>query len=196
MNTDLLKKLEQLKNRDLATRKKLLSEGRLYGHYDPEMRTVHTENAHALDQIIAMHGWPTISKVGIEGTRLAWLIAQHAICTPELQRNFFRLLTDAAELGDAPRKQAALLADRIRFNEGKPQIYGTVLDWNEQGEFTCELEDPDRVDELRKAVGLPPFEESRQEHEKEVLAEGGVPPEDYQAYRMRALEWARSVGWR
>lgn len=196
MDTDMLEKLEQLKKLDIATRERLLSEGRLYGQYDQEMRNVHIENAHALDKIISMHGWPTISKVGIEGTKLAWLVAQHAICTPELQRKFFRLLSEAVEKSDAPKKQAALLADRIRFNEGKPQIYGTVLDWNEQGEFTCELEDPDKVNELRKAVGMPPFEESRQKHEKEVLSEGGIPPEDYKTYRNGVLEWAKSVGWR
>ncbi len=79
----------------------------------------------------------------------------------------------------------ALLIDRIRFNEGKPQIYGTVLDWNEQGEFTCELENPDKVNELRNVVGMPPFEQSLQEHRDEVLAEGWQPPENFEAYKRR-----------
>ena len=196
MDSDLLKQLEQLKKKDIATREKLLSEGRLYGQYAQEMRKVHIENAHALDEIVSKHGWPTISKVGVEGTRHAWLIAQHAICTPELQRKFCKLLSEAAEKGDAPKKQVAFLTDRIRFNEGKPQIYGTVLDWNERGEFTCELEDPDKVDELRNSVGMPPFEQSRQEHKNEVLAEGGKSPDDFEAYRDGMAEWARSVGWR
>ncbi|MGV6816679.1 MAG: DUF6624 domain-containing protein [Thiotrichales bacterium] len=196
MDNELIEQLAQLKERDIKTRNKLLGEGRLYGQYDQELRNVHTENAQVLDKIVAAHGWPAISKVGIEGTRLAWLVAQHAICTPDLQRKFFNLLSEAAENGDVPKKQVALLSDRIRFNEGKPQTYGTVLDWNEQGEFTCELENPENVDELRESIGLPPFEEARKEQEKEVISEGGQPPVNYDAYKKGVHEWARSVGWR
>jgi len=196
MNNKLIGQLTQLKERDVTTNNKLLSEGRLYGQYDQELRKVHIENAHALDEIITEHGWPTISKVGIEGTRLAWLVAQHAICTPYLQRKFVSLLSEAAEKGDAPKKQLALLSDRIRFNEGKPQIYGTVLDWNEQGEFTCELENPEKVNKLRKTVGLPPFEEALEEHKEEVISKGNQPPEDYESYINGVEAWAKSVGWR
>ena len=196
MNTELLVKLESLKQRDIDTRNRLLKEGRLYGSYDEEMQTVHVENAKALHELVTAHGWPGISKVGLEGSRTAWLIAQHAICTPELQKGFLRLLEEAAESGEAPMKQVAFLTDRIRFNEGNPQVYGTVLDWDENGELGCELENLDKVDERRSAVGLPPFEESLRDHRKEVEAEGGKPPEDFEAYKKAGDEWARSVGWR
>lgn len=196
MDNNLFEQLEQLKKRDIEIRDKLLSEGKLYGQYDKEFQNVHRENAHALDKLVSTHGWPTVSKVGIEGTRLAWLIAQHAICTPDLQRKFFKLLSEAAEKGDVPKKQVALLADRIRFNEGKPQIYGTVLDWNEDGELTCELENPESVNELRKDIGMPPFEQALQEHREEVLAEGGQPPENYEAYNDGVNAWAKNLGWR
>lgn len=54
-------------------------------------------------------------------------LGQHALCTPLLQRKFFEYVAKAAESDDVPMKQVTLLTDRIRFNEGKPQIYGTVL---------------------------------------------------------------------
>lgn len=116
MNSELLKQLELLKQRDTATREKLLQEGRLYGTYEPEMQKVHVENAEALNELISSHGWPGISKVGLEGCRVAWLIAQHAICTPGLQRKFHSLLKETAEAGDAPMRQVAWLTDRILFN--------------------------------------------------------------------------------
>ena len=140
MDNELLTQLEDLRQRDIDTRTRLLKAGKLYGTYDDEMQSVHRENARALDEIISSHGWPGVSKVGLEGCRAAWLVAQHAICTPHLQRKFLEYLSDAATSGDAPYKQVALLTDRIRFNEGQPQIYGTVLDWDEDGELTCELE--------------------------------------------------------
>jgi hypothetical protein len=196
MNKELLAQLDNLKQRNIETREKLLEEGRLYGTYDEEMQHIHKENAQALDEIISIHGWPGVSKVGLEGSKSAWLIAQHAICTPNLQRKFLQYLSKAATRGDVPHKQVALLTDRIRYNEGKPQIYGTVLDWNEGGELTCKLENPEKVDELRQQVGLPPFEQSLQEHRLAVEAEGGKPPDNYKAYKQAGLDWAKSVGWR
>lgn len=196
MNKKLLAQIEHLKQRDIDTRKKLLDEGRLYGVYDEEMQKVHSENAEALNEIIDAEGWPGVSKVGLDGARAAWLIAQHAICTPHLQRKFLEFMAEAAESGDVPMRQVAMLTDRIQFNEGKPQTYGTVMDWNEHGELSCELENPEKLDERRDQAGLPPFEQSLREHRAEVEAEGGRPPEDYAAYKQAASDWAKRVGWR
>lgn len=195
MNQQLLNELLALKQRDADTRSRLLSEGRLYGDYAPEMQKIHRENANELDRITSKYGWPGISLVGLEGCRAAWLIAQHSICTPALQKKFLALLVDAAEHGNAPIKQVALLTDRIRFNENKPQMYGTVLDWNEKGELSCEVEDPANLDARRKAVGLSPFCEDLEKHRKEVKSEGGTPPQDYAEYKQKGREWASSVGW-
>lgn len=196
MDTELLAKLKSFQHLDVSTRNRILKEGRLYGAYDEELQSVHIKNAKALYELVCSHGWPGISKVGLEGSRAAWLVAQHAIGLPELQKEFLRLLKEAADMGEAPLKQVAFLSDRIRFNEGKPQIYGTVLDWDEDGELNCELEDPEKVDERRAAVGLPPFGESLREHRKEVEVEGGKPPANLEAYRQAGEKWARSVGWR
>ena len=110
MNKDLAQKLEELKCRDLQKCSQLISENRLYGNYDREMQQVHIDNAIALDKIISEHGWTGISLVGFEGCRTAWLIAQHSICTPDLQRKFLKLIRAAAERGDVPKKQAPVLA--------------------------------------------------------------------------------------
>lgn len=196
MDAGLRDKLLSLKKRDLETRDKLLKADRLYGTYDEDMQSVHKANAKELYEIVITSGWPGLTKVGLEGSRDAWLIAQHSICTPKLQREFLRCLNEASEIGEAPKKQVALLTDRILFNEGKPQLYGTVLDWNENGELGCELEDTEKIDELREAVGLPPFEKYLQECRDDVEAEGGKPPEDFTSYKKAAHEWSKSVGWR
>ncbi|MEM8829691.1 MAG: DUF6624 domain-containing protein [Cyanobacteria bacterium P01_G01_bin.19] len=144
MNSDLAQKLEELKQRDLQKRSQLISENRLYGTYDREMQKVHIENAIALDEIVSKYGWTGISLVGFQGCQTAWLIAQHSICTPDLQRKFLKAMTEAAAKGDVPKRQVAMLTDRIRFNEGRPQIYGTVLDWDKNGVLGCEIEDVER----------------------------------------------------
>ena len=195
MNPQLLAELLTLKQHDIDTRSQLLKEGRLYGEYVEEMQKVHRENAGALDKIISIYGWPGMPLVGLEGCRAAWLIAQHSICTPELQRKFLTYLVDASKRREVPTKQVAFLTDRIRFNEHKPQLYGTILDWNENGELGCEVEDPDNLDTRRKAVGLPPFLEALEKHKEELRSEGATPPKDFIEYKEKAREWASSVGW-
>jgi len=196
MDAELLERLKGLRQRDIATRDKLLAEGRLYGTYEEELQRVHRENAEELDEIISLHGWPGVSKVGIEGSWLAWMVANHAVCMPDLQRKFLKYLSMAAGDGDVPYKQVALLTDRVRFNEGRPQVYGTVFDWNESGKLSCELESPEYVDEFREDVGLPPFAKSFQEHRRWAEEQGEKPPEDYAAYKLAAEAWARRIGWR
>lgn len=195
MNLQLLDDILALKQRDTDTRSCLLETGNLYGDYDLEMQKVHRENANQLDVLISQYGWPGISLVGLEGCRATWLVAQHSICTPDLQRKFLTHLTKSAESGDAPRKQVAFLIDRIRFNENKPQLYGTVLDWNEMGELSCEVEDSANLDIRRREVGLPPFREDLEKHREEVKFEGGSPPKNYSEYKQKGQEWAASVGW-
>ena len=196
MNEVLLEELKALTQRDLEMREKLLREKRLFGTYDEEMQRVHRENAVHLAGIVERHGWPGISQVGLEGSRLAWVIAQHSICTPKLLKEFLRNMDEAAKVGDVPKKQVAMLTDRIRFNEGLAQVYGTVLDWDASGELNCEVEDPENVDARRASVGLEPFAVALDEHRRVAAAEGGRPPEDFKAYKVAANLWAKEVGWR
>ena len=196
MNPAIVATLRKLAERDRRTRERLLAEGRLFGDYADEMQRVHRDNAAALADLVAAHGWPGRTLAGEEGSRLAWRIAQHSICTPGLQRGFLASLRRAVATGDAPPRQAAMLLDRIRFNEGRPQVYGTVFDWNERGELGCEIEDTAGVDARRAAVGLPPFAQSLAEQRAAVAAEGGAPPADFAAYRRRQAAWARRIGWR
>lgn len=121
MNESLLADLNDLKQRDAQTRERLLKAGKLYGTYDEEVQRVHTENARALDRIVAAHGWPGVALVCLEGCRAAWFVARHAFGTPALQRCFLQALEAAVAPGDAPAKLAAFLSDRICFNAGRLQ---------------------------------------------------------------------------
>ncbi len=196
MNHALLEELNDLVERDVRMREKLLREDRLYGSYDEAMQQIHRDNAVRLSAIVECHGWPGVSLVGLEGARAAWLIAQHAICTPDLQRGFLKRLELAAEVGDAPKKQVALLTDRIRFNEGRAQVYGTVFDWDASGQLNCVVEDPETVDARRASVGLESFDAALSEQRARVTEAGGRPPSDYSAYKAAADRWAQQAGWR
>jgi len=196
MNQQLHDELVAMQQRDSDVRSRLLREGRLYEGYAEEMQQVHRENAHRLSRLVSQHGWPTICRVGIEGCRAAWLIAQHSICTPELQRGFLALLTGAAANGEVPKSQVAYLTDRIRYNEDKPQVYGSVLDWDDKGQLSCVVEDFANLDSRRQAMGLEtPYADYLEAQRKAADSEGAKAPRDLTEWRRARGEWAKSVGW-
>ena len=123
----------------------------------------------------------------------AWLVLQHAIGEPDVQRGCLPILREAAERGEATLAQVAYLEDRIAFFERRPQRYGTQFDWDERGMLSpWPIEDPEGVDARRTAVGLPPLADRIAQARKS--AQGSVPP-DYARRQAEMLAWSRSVGW-
>jgi GNAT superfamily N-acetyltransferase len=112
-------------------------------------------HADRLREIVAEHGWPGVSLVGEEGADAAWLIAQHADRQLDLQRELLPLLAHAARIGEAKPSHLAYLTDRVRMNEGRPQVYGTQI--ADAAGTPWPIEDPDGVDERRRALGLGPL---------------------------------------
>lgn len=182
---------------DHATRAELAASGSLFGGYAPRMARVHQSNARRLRRIIESVGWPDSDLVGDDGAEAAWLILQHAISEPGLLRRALPLLRTAAREGKANPAHAAMLEDRIRFFEGRPQRYGTQLDWDADGNLSPgEVEDPQTLAERRRAVGLPPLEEQVDNARSRAAAEQERPPADHGAYARARDEWAADVGWR
>ena len=196
MNEDLRVELEHMRRRDERTRSRLMESGELFEGYSEEMERLHLENAARLEEILDDSGWPTRSEVGEAGVESAWLVAQHAISRPDLQRRCLSELIEAVAEEEAPAWQVAYLADRIRVNEGRPQIYGTQLDWNAEGELAPQpIEAPAEVDRRRAEVGLVPLAEAVELARRHARVEGHLPPADREGSRERREEWARRVGW-
>jgi len=180
---------------DQAVRAGLADDGSLFEGYHPRMEEVHRRNADRLKAIIAEHGWPGRRLVGEDGAEAAWRILQHAIGDPPLQRSGLELLQRAGP-GEVPAWQLAMLEDRIRMFEGRPQVYGTQYDWDEAGEISpLPVEDPDGVDERRRSVGLGPLDENTRRIRGGVARGGERPPADWAERERKKREWGRSVGW-
>lgn len=158
LNQSLRKTLMSMVRRDLETRRELAAVGTLFQGYDPPMQAIHEENAGALDGTIASYGWPTRKLVGEDRAEAAWLVAQHAIGLPAFQRRCLYALQREVQRGEAPSWQAAMLLDRIRVMEARPQVYGTSFDWDDEGVMNpLPIEDAEHVDERRASVALPPW---------------------------------------
>jgi hypothetical protein len=181
---------------DQRVRAELLAEGTLFQGYHPRMAEVHHRNAARLSAIMDRVGWPGRRLVGVDAADAAWLVLQHSIGDPAVMRRGLSLLRSAAADEVAPA-QLAMLEDRVRILSGLPQRYGTQFDWDSDGVMNPhEIEDPDKVEELRRDVGLAPLAEKVREIREGVAREGAVPPADLTARRREIDAWARSVGWR
>lgn len=196
MNKSLQQELMTLCAQDEETRAELVASGELFDGYHPRMAAVHTRNANALSRIVDEWGWPGVSLVGNKGAEAAWLVLQHSIGHPELQRRCLPLLQAAADAGDIPAIYVAYLEDRICCFEERPQRYGTQFDWDDNGQMSpLPIQDPDRVDSLRDSVGLGPLLERIEQVRKDARAEGQQPPADREKRQREKRAWARSVGW-
>lgn len=196
-NSSLREDLLQMRAEDERVRAELAADGSLYEGYHPRMAEVHQRNGARLAEILNEYGWTRKSLVGADGAEGAWIIVQHAIGDPALQRRCLQLLEEAARQDEAPAWQFAYLTDRVRVLEGRPQVYGTSFDWDEAGEMSpCETEAPESVDERRRTVGLPPFAESARRQREAVAETNECPPVNWRARQKEMDDWARSVGWR
>lgn len=182
---------------DLQVRQRLVEAGTLSDDYHAEMEAVHRQNAARLAEILSARGWPDASIVGEDGNDAAWLILQHAIPCPDLQRQGLALLRSAAAEGRASKIHVALLEDRIAVFEGREQTYGTQFDWDEHSQLSPDpIAAPESVDERRAAIGLPPLGETIAKMRADAAAAGARPPADPVGKLERKQAWLREVGWR
>lgn len=195
LNECLRQELVAMAERDLAVREELVAEGSLASQgYHPRMEAMHKDNASRLAHIIAQHGWPGESLVGEDGARAAWLVAQHAIGDPPFMRRSLMLLKQAAARREVPQWQVAMMEDRIRMYEGRPQVYGTQFQPDGNGELVpYMIEDPSNVNDRRRAAGLNSLEERILEMRKQSAEEKLSLPPNWEA---EYEKWLYSVGWR
>src|SRR6188768_4306441 len=99
----------------------------------PEVRAVCDSNADRLATMVREGGWPKRTDVGVDGSEAAWLVAMNAIGRKEHMLAWAWDLTLVAQQGDADPAQVATLTDRTRVLRGKEQIYGSQVDWDDEG---------------------------------------------------------------
>lgn len=130
IDSTLLKKLIKIKIedqkyrgaiRDSATSQEIDSLSKIQKEID-------FKNQKWLKKELSQSGWPIISKVGIEGDRIAWLIVQHADNDTVLQRKCLNILKKLLQNEETNLNNVAYLEDRLLINNNKEQIYGTQFE--------------------------------------------------------------------
>lgn len=170
ISSDVVEKLKKILNQvfedDQKYRKvsrKLLDQ---YGQNSKEVQEIiektailDKKNLERIEIILEQYGWLSKDIIGFKESEAIFLVIQHA--SLDTQIKYFPIMEKAVELGNARKCDLAMLQDRILVKQGKKQIYGTQLIYNEElGQYVVEpLVYPEKVDERRETVGLPPMKE-------------------------------------
>ena len=182
----------KLKNADLALRSKLVKSGQLSEGYNEEMAKLHKQNTKILNDIIDQIGYPTIDKVGKEGSEATWLIIQHSIGQPVFMKKCAKLLEEQVPDDQANKKNLAYLTDRIAVFENKPQLYGTQFDWDENGELNPNnFDDLIKVNLRRNSIGLNSLEKQTEIIRKQAKNENQLPPTDFEKRKIEMEKISR-----
>ena len=193
---DIAAQLISMKNADNALRQMLVESGKLFVGYNSEMEALHNQNAHHLDQIIETIGYPTPTKVGEEGSAVAWLIIQHAISQPAFMKKCLALIKETHPSDKETLQQVAYLSDRIAVFENQPQYYGTQFDWDQEGHLSPQpYDDITLVNERRKLIGLNTLDKQTLLIRQRAEEENESPPKDLSQRNIERDEWKKKVGW-
>lgn len=120
------------------------------GTISKEMQKEHLE---IVLSIGAHCGMPNLSVVNETQMSAIWMTITQA--SYQFRKAFLPNLVLAVENGDIKESNIAAIKDKILMDEGKPQIYGTQVIRDEQGNYRLYgLEDPEYVDRRRKDIGF------------------------------------------
>ncbi len=159
----ITEELKRMVREDQSARERYLSDTK-HQTWDPG---VDRRNTDQLKQIIEEIGWPTISRVGKEGSSNAWLLAQHADHDPQFQKRCLKLMKLEPE-GEVDKANIAFLEDRLAVSEERPQLYGTQFFKSPEGQWQpFQILDEKDIEQRRKAMGLETFVENQKRIQRE-----------------------------
>lgn len=165
-NKPLQAELEKIYVRDQTLRQLYRDAEDKFGKDSDEMIyfwELMSEQDHANEEevvnIIEEHGWVGTNLVGGQANMALWLVIQHAPI--EIQEKYLPLLKESVLKGQSSGSHLALLVDRILMRNGKPQIYGSQITYDEDTgrEKIYKIKDPEYVNQRRKEVGLGPIQD-------------------------------------
>ena len=116
-------------------------------------REVQREHLEIVLSIGAKCGMPNLTVVNESQMSAIWMTMSKA--SYQFRKAFLPNLVIAVENGDMKESHIAAIKDKTLMDEGKPQVYGTQVVRDDQGDWRLYgLEDPNYVDRRRKDIGF------------------------------------------
>lgn len=130
------------------------------------MQETDAANRRIVSELLDRGGWP--SGISDESSETIWLVIDHADLA--MQKRYMPLIEEQVRAGRVSASGYATLLDRMLMREGLPQRYGTqtvshsrLVEGDsarvESVGYVWPVENPERIDSLRAAVGLGPIGE-------------------------------------
>jgi hypothetical protein len=113
------------------------------------------ENKNRLLELLDKYGWPTASQVTEYASAGAALIINHT--NYEIRSKYFPMLEEAFRKGEAQPLRYAKMRDRLLVEEGKEQLYGTQIKFENLIREPYPIKDSEYVDKRRAEIGLGPL---------------------------------------
>ena len=141
--SEIREKLIDLREKDQTVRNS--------GYKSYTMSEIDSSNRIVLDSIINLIGWPGYKEVGKLGAKSAWIIAQHSDNDLVFQNKCLYLMKNEYLRNNTSSNHYAMLIDRWLVNNGKKQIFGSQVTFDEklQKVISKPCEYPDQINFLR-----------------------------------------------
>jgi len=120
---------------------------------------VSRENCETIKGYLNKYGFPGLNSNDKVTSMQFWTIVQHSDHDVPFQAKVLKLMRKQLDHNNVNRRNYAYLYDRVHKNLGKPQRYGTQIEWINNEPTPYKLEHPEKVDERRKSMELEPMEE-------------------------------------
>jgi hypothetical protein len=146
---------------DQPIRQQYISAQKEFGHQSKQVDSLgkimmykDSINLIKVTEILDKYGWVGADKVGGQANQTLFLVIQHSDL--KTQQKYLPMMREAVKNKNASGSALALLEDRVALGEGKRQIYGSQIGYDNvtNKSYVLPLDDPDNVDKRRAEVGL------------------------------------------
>lgn len=145
---------QQIRREYISAEKKFGRESKQVDSLGAIMLYKDSINLIKVTEILDKYGWVGADKVGGQANHTLFLIIQHSDL--KTQQKYLPMMREAVKNKNASGSALALLEDRVALGEGRRQIYGSQIGYDNETKksYVLPLEDPDNVDKRRAEVGL------------------------------------------
>jgi hypothetical protein len=161
LSASLTKQLDSIYDLDQTDRQKLMLLIKKDGLRSKKVRNLWSKieeldavNLLEVKSILDQYGWLGVEAIGKKGNAALFLVIQHA--DQQTREKYLPMMRTAAKQNRAALSDLALLEDRLALEQGKKQLYGSQMGFNEKTQryYVLPIEKPEHVDERRKSMGL------------------------------------------
>ncbi len=138
----VLRKIENCMGQDSAER----------AYFYLLQRVQDAENLKKVDSILEVHGWLGMSKIGDKASSILSRIVLHS--SVEDRERYLPVIEASVQAGESSPQDFAILVDKILLGENQKQRYGTQFMEIDGRNQVLTIEDPETLENRRKALGL------------------------------------------